>query len=647
MSGSKRKNRIREVIFFILLMLLCCGCRNKARLFSARDNSEAGPVLLPVTIVDAEHVMAEQRVFRVEYGDSLTVPLRFEEGYTLDTCSYPEYVFDQKEGRLGDLILPDICFPVRIEVTCRESGYGVCYMLNGGEFLEGEPFFEKLKKAMGRDEGGEKAAEDGNAAEGEETAGGSRKLPTDHFFIWHEVGPHLRPNTSIGTDTIWRDGYTQTGWNSKADGSGEHIGLGSRVTVEKGSAVTLYAEWAKWLPDEFFETEETENGTVRLLSYTGPADADPFVIPAYHDGKIVTEIAEGFADSLSGEVLVLPPGILKMETNAFTNASFTEAYLFDDMEEVTNESISAPFHTLHVNAIRVPQYLINDNAQFAENVDKLMLAPEGRKKMVFFAGCSFSYGLVSQDIADVYGREYEIFDLGVIGGGNAPIQYDNYRKYLGEGDIFVHAPEASQHQLMSSYGCDMRLFIMTEGNYDLLSETDAEYLENFWNSLQEFNESRDKLTRKLTYLDITPHYNSYGDIKIPRQYTNQMGVSFSDYSYFYRANSVTEEAAACLCSWYMKLKKQGVTVLLSFSPMNRDGLDTAGKKNSPFYFESFISNILVRYDIPVISEMKNYVMGSEFFYDSDYHMNEVGAKRRTELLLKDLEAYVPVPEKDN
>ena len=618
-----------------------------------KENSE---ILLPVVLVDGDHYTAKEPFVQAAYGDSVTLTLEYEKGFTFDSCSYPDYQAEQIDGHILALTLNHLIYPARVEIQSRESGYGIDYQLNGGVFRENGPLLEELMAALGRT--GEKTEEleeeeAGSAAEndtktrafnGEESEGETEETPpADHYFIWHEVGPHLRPNTSIGTDMILREGYTQTGWNTKADGSGEHIGLGSRVTVEEGTAITLYAEWEKWLPEADFAWEETENGTLRLTAYTGPKDADPFVIPARIGGVFVTELAEGFAEDLTGETLVLPPSLYGIDEGAMKNCAFTSAYFYDNIERVTNESFEAPFHTLHLNAIRPPKYITNDNAQFAENAEKLMMAPDDRKKMVFFAGCSFSYGLVSEDIAAVYGSEYDIYDLGVIGGGNAPIQYDVYRQYLKEGDIFVHAPEASQHQLMSSYGCDFRLFVMTEGNYDLLSETDAAYLENFWNSLQELNESRDKLQRKLSYLDITPHYNSYGDIKIPRMYTNQQGVSFSDYSYFYRSNSVTQEAAERMCDWYQKLTDQGVTVLFSFSPMNRDGLDTDGKKNSPFYFESFISDILKRHGIPVISEMKNYVMGSEYFYDSDYHMNEVGASRRTAQLIKDLEGYVPVP----
>ena len=68
-------------------------------------------------------------------------------------------------------------------------------------------------------------------------------------------------------------------------------------------------------------------------------------------------------------------------------------------------------------------------------------------------------------------------------------------------------------------------------------------------------------------------------------------------------------------------------------------------KNSYLTEENtFMKNNMGRFGVPVISQMKNYLFPSEYFYDSDYHMNEYGAEMRTEQLLKDLAAVLPVPE---
>ena len=67
---------------------------------------------------------------------------------------------------------------------------------------------------------------------------------TETFFVEEILTHHLRPNTWNGSG-LKKSGFTLYGWNTKADGSGERIGLGSRVTVKDCGEITLYAEWLK------------------------------------------------------------------------------------------------------------------------------------------------------------------------------------------------------------------------------------------------------------------------------------------------------------------------------------------------------------------------------------------------------------------
>ena len=598
---SKPNTCVLLLTLLLLFLLTLCGCVDAPAL-----PTEEKTIDLAVTVEDGDFFTAKTPAARVPYGGSFSVELTCEPGYTVGACSYEPCTIEYLPEQKARLTLHNLVYPTRVKVEPKVIDVGIDYQANGGAFLSGQ---------------------DG----------------PDHYTEWYTLTTHLRPNTSLGTNVLYRDGYTQIGWNTEADGSGEAVGLGSRFTVEKGTMGVLYAQWCKWLPEADFLYETTEAGKLRLTGYTGDTAADPFTVPAALHGVPVAEIAAGAFSQLSGTTLIFPDSLEKVEDQAFTDCSFTTLYLSDNIKEITDTSISAPLYTIHLNAVRPPQYLTNDNSEFTENVDRVMLNKD-KNKLMFFAGCSFSYGLVSSMVEKVYGKDFVVLNLGVIGGGNAPIQLDCFIPYLHKGDVFIHAPEASQHQLMASYSCDFRLFIMTEGNYDLLAQTDAANLENFFSSLQAFNEARNKREKILDYSSTSPHYNDYGDITIARLYTGLSSVSYSDYTYFYRANAVNQEAIDKLGDWYKKLKATGCEVYLSFSPMNYDGLDTVEKKNAAYYFETFMKNNMGRFGVPVISQMKNYLFPSEYFYDSDYHMNEYGAEMRTEQLLKDLAAVLPVPE---
>ena len=124
----------------------------------------------------------------------------------------------------------------------------------------------------------------------------------------YNISTHKRPNTETGQKMFKRSGYTLTAWNTKPDGSGDRIGLGSRVTVPE-SGLTLYAVWEKQTDISMFSFEQ-DSDSITLTGYSGedikkldPAlnagsavSASPatrVVIPDYVEGKPVTTIKSG------------------------------------------------------------------------------------------------------------------------------------------------------------------------------------------------------------------------------------------------------------------------------------------------------------------------------------------------------------------
>lgn len=145
------------------------------------------------------------------------------------------------------------------------------------------------------------------------------------------VQSHLRPNTAIGTDLFERTGYTQTGWNTRQDGSGTHIGLGSRVDWEEG--MVLYAQWVPWTKASRFQYE-IQGEFATITGYQGQEDT--LCIPAELEGLTVRRIAENaFAGALCSRV-ILPLGIYEVENGAFESSALKELYLYDDISKISD-----------------------------------------------------------------------------------------------------------------------------------------------------------------------------------------------------------------------------------------------------------------------------------------------------------------------
>ncbi len=595
--------------FFILLLAVCvllCGC----------TQTEHRPDKVKVSIVDSLFFTASVPTGEVEPGEDFKTELFLRTGYEFVSCDYKEYATETKDGKTV-LTLKNVSRPSRVTVECQKSKVSnavnidlkctIKYIFNGGTDREG----------------------------------------AEERTVDYALTKHLRPNTINGAD-VERKGYVLTGWNTRADGEGEHIGLGSRVTVGDGEEATLYAEWEQSIGESQLLYKELENDKIALTGYRGKGDIQPFVIPAEIDGMKVAEISSSFTTNmpcgtLSSKTLVLPNTIERVKGNSFLHSSFSELYFSDNIEEIDEKAFPYNIETFHINAVRKPCFqAVNSNTIFSDNMDRLILNAD-KKKLIFFSGCSFAYGLNSHAVNDVYGDDYVVFNMGVNGDINAAFQMDIMVNYIGKDDVFVHAPEEmSPSQLMFGYFVNNIMFIMVEGNYDLLSLADFSDNGGVIRAFFDYIELKDEM-EPCDYNDGRyEDYNIYGDYTYERPYDEstetERDVTYSDNAYCYAPELLTESGIEKLVGYYDAIRAKGGKVYLSYAPVNisaRGGTEMEEKGRE--FAEKFESMLSV-YGYEFISDVEDYMFLGRYFYDSDYHLNDLGAALRTERLISDLQA---------
>ena len=587
----KYHNRIG--FFAVVLALVFC--------LTACGRTPAGE-RVHITVIHDDTVVCEtyQTVSR---GQTAELALTLEEGYGFRGCDYiGEYTVTGYSDTVI-LRLYDVRYDVRLQVETGPLSEGILYDLNGGSFVD--------------------PREEGQA-----------------YLGFADLTHHLRANTDIATGRICRDGYTQTGWNTQPDGSGTAVGLGSRVTKEEG-LLRLYAQWVPWTQADAFTYEPDvitpDPDDIVLTGYTGPKQSAQLVIPARIDGMTVVGLAEGFGAELDLETLVLPNTMVYVDRGAFTNTTIEEIYFFDNIESIYDKSFSSGIQTVHINAVLEPRYAGNsDHAQFAEDMDRLILNAD-KKKMVFFAGCSMSYGLRSDLVEAAFDGEYVVCNMGVIGGTNASFQFDCIARYLGEGDVFIHAPEPmSEYQLMDNIRSEVRVFYCVEGNYDLLALADLSGTELLFNNFTEFNKGRFQAEQTYTYQDYNANYNAYGDYAVPRENSPE-GTSFEIAACFL-PDCVNTVSTGRLNEKYAAIEARGASALVSFAPINADAIpEEEQQTRSWLEFERRL-RAGIREEFPVISQVEDYLFPGRLFYDEDYHLSDEGAALRTQRLITDIQA---------
>lgn len=586
--------RQKTWLLCLLGLLLLCGCA-----FQDSESAEKKPHTVLVNIAEAAHFTVTNNGQRIAVGEEVTFELLAEEGYALTETDYAGTYRLWQEGERILLTLEAVRYPTRVHVTMSNRFFCLTYDPNGGA---GAPFTLRQEKKF-----------------------------------------HLRPNTALGTELLPREGHTLLGWNTEPDGSGTAVGLGSRVTVPD-EGLTLYAQWAKWSSERNF-LWETQEGEAVITGYTG--EEKTLVIPETLGGMPVTVIREGAFASCSAETAVLPRTMKTVEDGAFCSSALVTLYLFDNIETIGDAALSGctGFTTLHINAAEAPNgYATRKESCYADKVD-LLICAQGKRKLVFYGGCSVWYNLDMQQVLDAYGQSYQVINMGLNGTVNSQLQMEILSAFLEEGDVLFHTPElSSSFQMLSNVHMGRRdtpLWSGIEYNYDLLALVNVQHITGVLDSFSWY------LSRKSNETDYEGHYVDSRN----RAYFGPFGeVPFSRYEpvagelgdeVTLTVENLHQEGLERLSCWYAAFKSRGIAVYLSYACLNMDALPEGQWENADEVEAVFRAAVEQMEGVTLISNLKDYVYTKADFYDTNYHLLSSQTSRNTRCWLRDLEAYLP------
>ena len=188
---------------------------------------------------------------------------------------------------------------------------------------------------------------------------------------------------------------------------------------------------------------------------------------------------------------------------------------------------------------------------------------------------------------------------------------------------------------MALADAEPRIFITVEGNYDLLVHADFSSTNGMFAAFENYNTARDELP-ETAYEMLPPMYNRFGDYIGKRPFEG-IDKSFSDVEYRFDLSLVNDASIAALCDKYDAVRERGAKIYFSFAPFNRNGVALEDWETLEWLvFEAAYREALSARGYEVISQVESYMFPGRFFFDTDYHLNDEGAKIRTRLLIEDL-----------
>jgi hypothetical protein len=436
---------------------------------------------------------------------------------------------------------------------------------------------------------------------------------TDTFSAVFQQNPNTLPEQGY----FKRDGYLLTGYNTKADGTGEDVSLGSKVTGGKGK-IELYCVWEPFAPETDFEVRNA-GSNVYIVGYNGTAV--DVVVPETIDGKKVVGLGAEAFEMTAVKRVVVPTTVKEIEEDAFYKCTELETLvLFDTIQKISDKAFERcdKFTNVRLNTTKT---LIDDwFSGSAAKIDRLIWAKD-KKKIVIIGGSGSLMGYNSAVLDEALNGEYEIINLGENANITSIVYFDIVEDFVKEGDIVLWCPEPGASTLGNPM-CSSRFWEFRKSNYDFTKYINVQYYQKFFSSFASFASSLSN--RKYRGFDKVPSSMSkYGDDMSNRNSKGQVYSYRFDYG-FGGAQAIPEIV--------QNMKAKGAHVFYSFAAMQESGMKNANI-NDLLAMEAMLTAVD---GIVSISDHENLTLADQYSYDSPWHLTDEGATVRSEQVAEDI-----------
>lgn len=260
------------------------------------------------------------------------------------------------------------------------------------------------------------------------------------------------------------------------------------------------------------------------------------------------------------------------------------------------------------------------------------------KRIVLVGGSGVAFDCDSALMDDFF-PSYEIVNFGMYAGLGIKAVMDLSENYIHEGDIVILSPEQSE-QTFSDYFNGEYMWQAADGAFGMLRDLKSENFEAMLGNFPRF------ALEKLNYvmkgqkpqtdsIYQKKSFNTYGDIELdtcrenilPNGYDVNQKVRFTE-------DVVQPEFMDYMNDWAKRLEKKGAVVWYRYCPVNKLSVEDMDDLAA---YDVFLRQKL---DFPVIGNPENSLMEAEWFFDTNFHLNQPGKEVNTVQLIRDMKAML-------
>ena len=278
------------------------------------------------------------------------------------------------------------------------------------------------------------------------------------------------------------------------------------------------------------------------------------------------------------------------------------------------------------------------NSFNASLVDKYRLLCETEEpKIVFVGGSSLPFGLRCDLVEKELG--YAAVDFGVYASLGTRVMTDLSLKGIKKGDIVVLAPELNAQTYSCYFNAEVLWESLCEDRSMIralpCSDRAEMYSRYFGFLLGKIRISRsDGIGEDELYSRTS--FNRYGDIEYPRP-ANIMPEGYDKSQPITISDLYDEDFFDYMDGYAEKVREKGARFFFAFSPTNAPAAAFTADEAS-----ALKSYVETRLGCRVLGSVAETTYGPEYFYNTNFHLNDAGAVLHTANLINSLKAELGI-----
>lgn len=298
---------------------------------------------------------------------------------------------------------------------------------------------------------------------------------------------------------------------------------------------------------------------------------------------------------------------------------------------------AVPFAAVIIYAISIPN--VYENTYLAALNDKyIRLNAINEPKIVIIGGSATAFGIDSEIIEKE--TNMPVVNFGLYGALGSKAMLELAKSNINEGDIIIFQPEYSA-QLYSMYIGALELLQALESGKGMLKSLSPSTKLELMASLGKFISDKNRLISE----DNKPNpnnvyayssFNEYADISYPRPYNIMPDLYDANTIVEISGNIVSQEFVEFFNDFYNYVKRKKAQLYLSMAPVNK----LAVKNNTVEEKEAFYDYLEQTFLAPVISNIDDSILDCEYFFDTNYHLNDAGVLLRCYRLIGDIKRII-------